>query len=62
MLLMDPVDSVILMGKCQGGHYIVACTSTRNCSHVFVLDCTENLALTFDYPALTMPIDRLENL
>ena len=51
-----------------GGHYIVACTPTRDRGQdldpsnfrAWPLDRTENLALTLDYPALTTPIDRLE--
>ena len=56
----------LFLSMIKGGHYIVACTSTRDRgqdldpsnNRVWPLDTTENLALTPDYPALTTPIDR----
>ena len=60
----------LCQGKSRGGHYISACTSTRDRGqdldpsnfHAWPLDRIENLALTLDYRALTTPIDRLERL
>ena len=54
----------------RGWHYIGAYTSIHDRGqdldpsnfYAWLLDHTENLTLTLDYPALTTPIERLERL